>query len=176
MTSHSSKAQVFSINNLCHRDAKKTSDSQRMGKREVVTEIRALTQPVVAQGVSGAHEAWCRGETTSTFIREDRPPRGPPRFPPPYTSFAGWEGSVRSEKNSVDGVQSQERQMPRETGLRMTLSLRACMPSGERCANDVQSVSAMYQGAPIKLGVTTSCSRCTGNVTSLRCQKFEAGQ
>lgn len=143
MTSHSSKAQVFSINNLCHRDAKKTSDSRGMGTREVVTEIRALTQPVASQGVSGAHKAWSRGRNHPRLPLEDGPPRRPPGFPTSYTSFAGWEGTVRSEKNSVDSVQPQERQTTGHTGLRMTLPFWARLPSGEHCANYVQYLSVM---------------------------------
>lgn len=42
-----------------------------MGTREVVTEIRALTQPVVSQGVSGAHKAWSRGRNHPHLPLED---------------------------------------------------------------------------------------------------------
>lgn len=43
------------------RVAKKTCDSQRMGKREAVTEIGAMIQPVASErGPGGAPEAGCR--------------------------------------------------------------------------------------------------------------------
>lgn len=51
------------------QDVKKTCDSQRMGEREAVAEIRALIQPVVSWRMSGGPRGLDAGrENTPTFL------------------------------------------------------------------------------------------------------------
>ena len=49
------------------RVAKKTCDSQRMGKREAVTEIGAVIQPVASRRGLGGPEAGCRARERPTL-------------------------------------------------------------------------------------------------------------
>lgn len=46
------------------RDAKKACDSQRMGKREAATEIRAVIQPGASERVSDGPRAWTQDRNT----------------------------------------------------------------------------------------------------------------
>lgn len=148
------KSQVFSINDLCHTDAKKTCDSQRMGKREAVTKIRAAIGPLAPGGRQVAQQSWPQGREHLHL----------PQGCAPCRTWVHWVGlgfqlhtpasrgerkHVRSERNSLHSIRSEEWQATWERGPRMVLSLSGPISQGKLWPSYVSHVEdRLHHEAP----------------------------
>lgn len=94
------------------RDAK-ACDSQRMGKREAATEIRAVIQPGVSERVSDGPRAWTQDRNTPTILGGH--PCTLPGLPSLCTSLPGWRKVGRSGKNSIHSPEAKERPLRPES-------------------------------------------------------------
>lgn len=131
-------------------------------------------------GCQAAQEAWTHDRRTPPATPWMGLLRGPPctlpGLPTPSASFAGWQESGSSDKNSY--TQSSVQGMANDGDNRAQngpLSLWACFPGGGHCASCVQPVSTMQGALLVSSRLLQLVHRCPGHVASPRGQNFKLG-